>query len=143
MMRVQKLRCATWNIHRAKGSDGTVDAARVVKGIENRLAPLGLDILALQEADEEDCSHERIFNVDRVALIKGRDDIHNEPTLRWGPKSDRFLGTILFLSPRFGRTHEDVIDLPGHCHRGAVSRSREGAEQAQRKLCPDYVAANT
>ncbi|MEL6211148.1 MAG: endonuclease, partial [Pseudomonadota bacterium] len=41
--------------------------------------------------------------------------------LRWGPHSDGFLGTILFLSPALERTHADVIDLPGHCHRGAVS----------------------
>ncbi|WP_295313817.1 endonuclease/exonuclease/phosphatase family protein [Roseobacter sp.] len=121
MMKVQKIRCATWNIHRAKGTDGTVDAARVLSGIESHLAPLDLDVLALQEADEETRPHARIIDVERITTLTGLDYVHKAPALRWGPDSDGFLGTVLFLGPRLRRTHEDVIDLPGHCHRGAVS----------------------
>ena len=120
-MRAEKIRCVTWNVHRARGTDGRVDAARVVDSIETHLAPLGLDILALQEADEERRPHDRIMDVDRITSVTGLDYIHDGPTLRWGPNSDGFLGTILFVSPRLHRTHVDVIDLPGHCHRGAVA----------------------
>ncbi|WP_299605137.1 endonuclease/exonuclease/phosphatase family protein [uncultured Tateyamaria sp.] len=119
-MRAGQLRCATWNVHRGKGSDGRVDPARILNAIDRELAPRGLDVLALQEADEECRPHARIFHVDQIAKSTGLSYIH-EPALRWGPQSDGFLGTILFLSPALTPTHTDVIDLPGHCHRGAVS----------------------
>ncbi|MEL7261944.1 MAG: endonuclease/exonuclease/phosphatase family protein [Pseudomonadota bacterium] len=115
-----QLRCATWNVHRARGTDGVVDPGRVVEAIEAALVPLGLDILALQEADGECRPHARIFDVSDIAARTGLAYVHG-PELRWGPHSDGFLGTILFLSPALERTHADVIDLPGHCHRGAVS----------------------
>lgn len=121
MVKVQKVRCVTWNVHRARGSDGTIDAARVADTIAMHLAPLDLDILALQEADEARRPHARIMDVGRIASLTGLDYIHDEPALRWGPRSDGFLGTILFLSSKLRRIHEDVIDLPGHCHRGAVA----------------------
>lgn len=116
-----KLRCATWNIHRAKGSDGKINPMRVLRAIETELAPLGLDILALQEADEEQRPHAGILDVNRIADITGLEYTQNSPALRWGPASSGFLGSILFLSKRLLKTHTDVIDLPGHCHRGAVA----------------------
>lgn len=119
-MQATRLRCATWNVHRAKGSDGRVDPSRVVAAIEQVLTPLGLDVLAMQEADGECRPHARIFDVQEIAACTGLDYIH-DPALRWGPDSDGFLGTILFLSPSMTRVQTDVIDLPGHCHRGAVS----------------------
>lgn len=115
------LRCGTWNVHRAKGSDGKVDAERVLRAINADLVPLGLDILALQEADEERRPHKRILDAARISALTGLTCAHDRPALRWGAQSDGFLGNILFLSDRFKRTHSDVIDLPGHCHRGAVS----------------------
>lgn len=115
------LRCATWNIHRARGRDGIVDPGRVVNAIEARLASLGLDVLALQEADEECRPHAKIVDVDRIARLIGLEYAHDHPNLRWGPESHGFLGTILFLHPRLRRVHTDVLDLPGHCHRGAVA----------------------
>lgn len=45
---------------------------------------------------------------------------HERAELRWGAQSDGFLGTILFLNPCMEVGFRDVIDLPGHCHRGAV-----------------------
>ncbi|KIC47239.1 endonuclease [Ruegeria sp. ANG-S4] len=116
-----ELRCATWNIHRAKGLDGLVDADRVITAIKTDLAPLGLDILALQEADEERRPHARILDVKRIAELTGLTYTQESRDLRWGSQSDGFLGNILFLSDRFQRTHADVIDLPGHCHRGALA----------------------
>ncbi len=115
------IRCATWNIHRAKGSDGQIDPNRVVGAIEAELAPLRLDVLALQEADEECQPHARIVDVQRISELTGLTYTQKAPTLRWGSQSDGFLGSILFLSDRFQCTHADVIDLPGHCHRGALS----------------------
>ncbi|APX14119.1 endonuclease/exonuclease/phosphatase family protein [Tateyamaria omphalii] len=115
----RQLRCATWNVHRAKGIDGKVDPDRIMRIIDQTLAPLQLDVLALQEADEECRPHAGILDMRRIAESTGLDYIH-DPVVRWGPQSDGFLGTILFLSPALKRTHMDVIDLPGHCHRGAV-----------------------
>lgn len=116
----EQLRCATWNVHRAKGMDGKIDAARIVDTIAQDLNPLKLDILALQEADGECRPHARIFDVHQIARLSGLEYIH-DPALVWGPQSDGFLGTILFMSSSLRRMHADVIDLPGHCHRGAIS----------------------
>lgn len=118
---LKDLRCATWNIHRAKGRDGRVDPDRVVSAIGSALAPLGLDVLALQEADGERRPHPRIVDIARIAELTGLACIHERPEMRWGPESGGFLGTVLFLHPHLRRIHADVIDLPGHCHRGAVS----------------------
>ncbi|MDP5218863.1 endonuclease/exonuclease/phosphatase family protein [Ruegeria sp. 2205SS24-7] len=119
-MPAEQLRCATWNVHRAKGSDGRVDPGRVVEAMDHALTPLDLDVLALQEADEERPPHAGILDVREIAARTKLTYI-DDPALRWGPDSDGFLGTILFISPSLRRMQADVIDLPGHCHRGAVS----------------------
>ncbi len=116
-----ELRCATWNVHRAKGRDGVVDPVRVVDAIEAALVASAGDVLALQEADGDCRPHAGIFDIARIASVTGLDCVHDTPDLRWGPQSDGFLGTILFLHPRLKRVHADVIDLPGHCHRGVIS----------------------
>ncbi|MEM9344418.1 MAG: endonuclease/exonuclease/phosphatase family protein [Pseudomonadota bacterium] len=121
MTDLTRLRCATWNVHRARGTDGVVDPDRVIQAIAADLAPLSLDVLALQEADGECRPHARILDIARIAEVTGLRYAHDEPRLRWGPESDGFLGTILFLDPALTVTHADVIDLPGHCHRGAIS----------------------
>lgn len=115
------IRCATWNIHRAKGSDGRIDPNSVVSAIKAELVPLRLDVLALQEADEECRPHTRIVDVQKISELTGLTYTQEAPTLRWGSQSDGFLGNILFLSNRFQCIHADVIDLPGHCHRGALA----------------------
>ena len=111
-------RCATWNVHRAKGSDGKRDPERVMRVVADRFA--GLDLLSLQEADEECPPHARIFDVARIVEETGLVYQHDDARMRWGPESDGFLGTIVFLHPRFEVTHRNVLDLPGHCHRGVV-----------------------
>ena len=117
----EQVRCATWNVHRALGTDGRVDAARVVDAISSIFGPLGLDILALQEADEECPPHGRILDVQEIVKRTGLIYAHDDAHLRWGSESSGFLGTVLFLAPSLERVHAEVIDLPGHCHRGAVS----------------------
>lgn len=121
MERLAKLSCVTWNIHRAKGRDGRADPARILEAIETAILPFQPDVLALQEADGECRPHSRIIDVSRIAEQTGLENVHDRPDLRWGPQSDGFLGTIVFLHPKMQRVHADVIDLPGHCHRGAIS----------------------
>ena len=116
-----QIACATWNIHRAVGQNGRKDPDRVVDAIETAIVPERPDILALQEADEDCPPHGSIINVDRISQSTGLAYQHTEDRLRWGAQSDGFLGTILWVNPRFTRTHADVIDLPGHCHRGVIS----------------------
>ncbi|MGB5864033.1 MAG: endonuclease/exonuclease/phosphatase family protein [Sulfitobacter sp.] len=120
------LSCGTWNVHRAKGQDGVIGPVRVVDAIGTALASHATDVLALQEADGECRPHARILDVARITELTSLISVHDNPALRWGPQSDGFLGTILFVHPRFEKTHADVIDLPGHCHRGAISVEVEG-----------------
>lgn len=115
------VRCVTWNVHRAKGTDGRRDTSRVEAVIAGDIATEKPDVLALQEADEECRPHERIFDTGNIERATGLGYAHDSPDLRWGPESSGFLGTILFLSRTFRRHHADVIDLPGHCHRGAIA----------------------
>lgn len=119
-MRLTRLTCATWNIHRAKGADKRVDPDRIHRTIAADLAPLRLDVLALQEADGECRPHARILDMRRIQADTGLVYQHDQQAMRWGSQSDGFLGTILFLHPLLEVTHRDVVDLPGHCHRGAV-----------------------
>jgi endonuclease/exonuclease/phosphatase family metal-dependent hydrolase len=116
-----QITCATWNVHRAVGQDRRYDPTRVVDAIGTTLVPELPDILALQEADTECPPHASIIDVGRVSSLTGLTYQNDCNRLRWGPKSDGFLGTILWAHPRFERSHADVIDLPGHCHRGAIS----------------------
>ncbi|WP_245541143.1 endonuclease/exonuclease/phosphatase family protein [Yoonia vestfoldensis] len=113
--------CATWNIHRAKGRDGRVDPGRVAEAITRDLSPLGRQqVLALQEADGECPPHAGILDLERIEAETGLRHVHRDAHMRWGPQSHGFLGSILFLDPAITVTALDVIDLPGHCHRGAV-----------------------
>lgn len=115
------INCATWNIHRAKGRDGRVDPDRVAEAITRELSPSGThQVLALQEADGECPPHAGILDLDRIAADTGLRHVHDQTHMRWGPQSHGFLGAILFLDPAITVTDRNVIDLPGHCHRGAV-----------------------
>ncbi len=125
-MRDFLLSCATWNIHRTKGQDGRIDPERIHQAIATEVATDNLDLLALQEADGECRPHERLLDMARIEADTGLTYQHRDEALRWGPQSDGFLGTILFLHPRFDVVHRDVVDLPGHCHRGAVSLEIKG-----------------
>ncbi len=112
--------CLSWNIHRCRGNDGRVDPARVVDVLRDEAWQDGCHALVLQEADGECPPHEGLLPLEDVAAVTGLRHAHEDPTTRWGPQSDGFLGTILFLHPGCVVTAMTLVDLPGHCHRGAV-----------------------
>ncbi|MFN3970210.1 MAG: endonuclease/exonuclease/phosphatase family protein [Gemmobacter sp.] len=115
------LTCATWNIHRTKGADGRHDPARVVRVLSTEPGFAGLDVLALQEADADCPPHNGLLDLAAVEAATGLTHAQSDPALRWGAASHGFLGAVVFLRPGIAVTHADVIDLPGHCHRGAVA----------------------
>lgn len=112
--------CVSWNIHRGRGNDGVIDPARTVQVLRDEVCPPGQDALILQEADEERRPHRGILDIGRIEAETGLRHIHTEPDSRWGPDSHGFLGTVVFLDPAFHVEHIALVDLPGHCHRGAV-----------------------
>lgn len=126
----------SWNIHRGRGNDGRVDPDRVLRTLREEVCPSGsAHILGLQEADDECAPHAGILDIPAVEAATGLRYVHDQPHLRWGSHSHGFLGTILFLPPHWPITHADVIDLPGHCHRGAVAVEVLRDGQPLRILC--------
>lgn len=117
----RRLTCATWNVHRGRGPDGRVDPARVTEAVARHFGAGTLDVLALQEADAERPPHAGLVDVERLARITGLVHAQDAPHLRWGAGSAGFLGTVIFLHPDLAPMHSELIDLPGHCPRGAVS----------------------
>ena len=116
----QQLSCVSWNIHRGRGNDGVVDPARTARVLREEVAEPGLDALILQEADAETPPHGGFLDIARIEAETGLTHLQADPAHRWGPESHGFLGTIMFLSPQAQVEDVALIDLPGHCHRGAV-----------------------
>jgi endonuclease/exonuclease/phosphatase family metal-dependent hydrolase len=114
------LACVSWNIHRAKGNDGRVDPARTADVLLTEVAHPGTDILVLQEADEECRPHRGLLDIPRIEAQTGLRHAHADERLRWGAESHGFLGVILFLAADIMVEDVALLDLPGHCHRGAV-----------------------
>lgn len=114
------LRCVTWNVHRGVGADGVRNPARVMDVIAQEIVETGPHILALQEADADCPPHAGILDVDRIAEDTGLRHAQLDSALRWGPQSHGFLGSVVFLHPRLTVAAAAVVDLPGHCHRGAA-----------------------
>ena len=112
--------CVTWNIHRGQGEDGRVDAGRTLEVLCSDVCAHGPDAVFLQEADEETPPHHGILDIDRVERQTGLRSVHLDASLRWGAGSHGFLGVIVFLHPAFELQDVTLLDLPGHCHRGAV-----------------------
>lgn len=112
--------CITWNLHRCRGNDGIVDPQRTVSVLRDEVWRPGVDALILQEADEEVPPHSGLLDIAMVEGVTGLSHLHGDRDHRWSDGSHGFLGVILFLLPSY--TVEDVVllDLPGHCHRGAV-----------------------
>lgn len=117
----RRLTCATWNVHRGRGPDGRVDPARITEAVARHFGTGTLDVLALQEADAERPPHAGLVDVARLERITGLVHAQDAPHQRWGAGSAGFLGTVVFLHPRLQPVHTELIDLPGHCPRGAVA----------------------
>jgi endonuclease/exonuclease/phosphatase family metal-dependent hydrolase len=114
------LACVSWNIHRGKGNDGRVDPVRTVDVLLTEVAHPGTDILVLQEADEDCRPHRGLLDIPRIEAKTGLRHAHADEHLRWGADSHGLLGVILFLAADIMVEDVALLDLPGHCHRGAV-----------------------
>ncbi|MFP7569587.1 endonuclease/exonuclease/phosphatase family protein [Marivita sp. S2033] len=114
------LSCISWNIHRGRGEDGVIDPVRTVDVLTGEVADRSTDILVLQEADEEAQPHQGFLDLDRIEADTGLGHVHADTRTRWGESSHGFLGVLILAQA--GVTIEDIalVDLPGHCHRGAV-----------------------
>jgi endonuclease/exonuclease/phosphatase family metal-dependent hydrolase len=97
-----------------------VDPDRIARVLCDEVCPPGQDALVLQEADGEVPPHRGFLDLARIEADTGLRHLHTEPDRRWGPESHGFLGTIVFLHPEALVERVALVDLPGHCHRGAV-----------------------
>jgi endonuclease/exonuclease/phosphatase family metal-dependent hydrolase len=113
-------RCISWNVHRGRGRDGTVDTARTLDVLGREVCASPPDILCLQEADEERPPHRGLLDIARLERETGLRHVHASPAARWSDESHGFLGVILFLGAAVRLDDLVLLDLPGHCHRGAV-----------------------
>lgn len=106
------LRVASWNIHKAVGTDRRRDADRVLAGI----VALGADLVALQEADFRLGDRPSALPRDRIAQATGLEPLpigRNAVSLGWH-------GNALLARPGIRLCGLDHLDLPGHEPRGAV-----------------------
>lgn len=112
--------CATWNIHRGKGRDGRVDAGRTADVLAQDVCTPLTDALVLQEADEDHPPHRGFLDLGRIEAATGLAHVHTAPAARWGAESHGFLGVIVLVRATWVVQEVTLLDLPGHCHRGAV-----------------------
>jgi endonuclease/exonuclease/phosphatase family metal-dependent hydrolase len=97
-----------------------VDPARTAQVLCEEVCKGGADALVLQEADEEVPPHRGLLDLPRIEAETALSHVHAGPGRRWGADSHGFLGTIVFLRPEALIEDVALVDLPGHCHRGAV-----------------------
>jgi len=112
--------CVSWNIHRGRGNDGVLDPGRTVRVLRDEVFSPGQDALILQEADEEAHPHRGFLDLGQIEADTGLRHVHADLDSRWGAHSHGFLGTVVFLHPDCQVENIALVDLPGHCHRGAV-----------------------
>ena len=111
-----------------------VNPDRTAPVLEREVWQHGTDALILQEADEEVPPHAGLLDIPRIERITGLRCLHSTPQHRWGPESRGFLGVILFASPEIEVANVTLLDLPGHCHRGAVIAECQRGKQAFRLI---------
>ena len=126
--------CASWNIHRGRGGDGLVNPVRIADVLERDICHPMLDALILQEADEELPPHRGFLDLARVEAATGLRHVHSAAESRWGTDSHGFLGVIIFVRPEWHIEDVTLVDLPGHCHRGAVIADLAGDGQLLRLI---------
>lgn len=110
----------SWNIHRGRGEDGVIDPLRTVDVFAREVFAPPTDLVVLQEADEERPPHRGILDLADVEARTGLRHIHRDGQSRWGQESHGFLGVLILAGDAIDVECVTVIDLPGHCHRGAV-----------------------
>ena len=79
-----------------------------------------LDAIVLQEADEDHPPHHGFLDLAQIESATGLRSIHTTAQSRWGAGSHGFLGVIILVRPNWQVEDVTLLDLPGHCHRGAV-----------------------
>ncbi|MCL3883232.1 endonuclease/exonuclease/phosphatase family protein [Marivita sp. GX14005] len=114
-----ELSCISWNIHRGRGEDGRIDPARTADVLIREVLRPGTDLLILQEADEEQPPHRGLLDLGRIEAQTGLRHLHGADG-RWGGESHGFLGTVMLAAPGLEMERMALVDMPGHCHRGAV-----------------------
>jgi endonuclease/exonuclease/phosphatase family metal-dependent hydrolase len=97
-----------------------VDATRTSDVLCREVVAQPSDILLLQEADEDHPPHRGILDIAAVEARTGLLHVHRQRARRWGDTSHGFLGVVLFTGPGIDVDDVTLLDLPGHCHRGAV-----------------------
>lgn len=115
-----RLNVTSWNVHRGRGEDGAVDAGRTADVLCREVVADPVDLLVLQEADEERPPHRGILDLANIEARTGLAHLQRDRSARWGADSQGFLGVILLGGPGIDVEDLTLLDLPGHCHRGAV-----------------------
>lgn len=114
------LSCVSWNIHRGRGEDGIVDPARTETVLRDEVCGPDTEMIVLQEADEEQPPHRGVLDIGSIEARTGLRCVHTTAESRWGNDSHGFLGIVCFVHPSIEVDSVVLLDLPGHCHRGAV-----------------------
>ncbi|MEL7212296.1 MAG: endonuclease/exonuclease/phosphatase family protein [Pseudomonadota bacterium] len=128
------LSCVSWNIHRGRGEDGVVDPDRTVRVLCEEVCSAETEVLVLQEADEERPPHRGFLDIRAIEAQTGLRYVHTEAHSRWGEHSHGFLGVVCFVRGGIEIDAVRVLDMPGHCHRGAVILDLRKAGQVIRVI---------
>jgi endonuclease/exonuclease/phosphatase family metal-dependent hydrolase len=97
-----------------------IDPARTADVLLGEVMAEPADLLVLQEADEERPPHRGILDLADIEARTGLRNVHGDRTGRWGDESHGFLGVIFLAGDGIEVEEMALLDLPGHCHRGAV-----------------------
>lgn len=106
------LSIATYNVRKAIGRDYRRDPKRILESV----ADLGVDIVALQEADYRFKQRQAIFNSEQVRHLTSMHTValnHNQNGLGWH-------GNILLVNPKMTILDARTIELPGLEPRGGL-----------------------
>jgi endonuclease/exonuclease/phosphatase family metal-dependent hydrolase len=112
--------CATWNIHRAHAAHGQFDPQHIARLIADDRRLGGADVFSLHEAEGERHPFAGFPALACLYAKTGLRSVHVDDSVRWGPESQGFIGTILMLRAPLIAAKVQVVDLPGHYPRGAV-----------------------
>ena len=115
-----RLSTISWNIHRGRGEDGVVDPGRTADVLSREVVAQPADLVILQEADEQRPPHRGILDLADVEARTGLRNVHLGHDSRWGEDSHGFLGVVFLAGHEIEMERITLLDLPGHCHRGAV-----------------------